>query len=97
MSFVERSVRRQKTSALHLFMGLHRVTQKRLFDDESPDTHTHTLTMTIHTEAKINLKMAPNWLWNRFPGELGTAFGIALRSILKMLRDAVQGSPEVQL
>jgi hypothetical protein len=41
--------------------------------------------MTIYTEAKINLKMAPNRPNNRFPGE----FCIALRSILKMMRNAV--------
>jgi hypothetical protein len=34
--------------------------------------------------------MAPNWPYNRFPGE----FGIALRSILKMLRNAVPNSPD---
>ncbi len=47
-----------------------------------------THTMTIHTEAKINLKMAHNWRDNLSPG----GFGTALRSIFKMLRNAVPNS-----
>ncbi len=48
-----------------------------------------THTMTIYTEAKRNRKMPPNWPENRSPGEFGTA----LRSILKMLHNAVPNSP----
>ena len=45
--------------------------------------------MNIYTEAKINLKAAPDWPKNLSPGEFGTA----LRSIFKMLRKAVSNSP----
>ena len=45
-------------------------------------------TTTIYTEAKINHKMSPNWPWSRSPVE----FGSALRSILKMLHNAVPNS-----
>ena len=48
-----------------------------------------THTMTIYTAAKINRKMGPNWPETRSPGEVGTA----LRSIFKMLRNAVPNSP----
>ena len=48
-----------------------------------------TRTMTIYTEAKINWKMAPNLPKNRSPG----GFGTAVRSILKMLRNAVPNCP----
>jgi hypothetical protein len=47
-----------------------------------------TQTMTIYSEAKLNLTMTPNWPKNRSPGEFGTA----VRSILKMLRNAMPNS-----
>ncbi len=49
-----------------------------------------TQTMTIYTEAKINRKMAPKLaLRIGLPGR----FVIALRSILKRLRNAVPNTP----
>ena len=43
----------------------------------------------IYTQAKINPKMAPDWPQNPSPGEVG----IALRRILKMLRNTMPNSP----
>jgi hypothetical protein len=44
--------------------------------------------MTIYTKATIDRKMAPTWPENRLPREIG----IALHSILNMLRNAVPNS-----
>ncbi len=48
-----------------------------------------TRTKPIKAEAKKNRKMATDWPWGRDAVELGTA----LRSIVKMLRNAVPKSP----
>ena len=55
----------------------------------APMERVETFTMTTYTEAKINRKMTPNWPPNRSPGELG----IVLRSIFKMLPNAMPSSP----
>ncbi len=46
-------------------------------------------TVTGHTEVRMDRKMALNWPENWSPGEFGTA----LRSIFKMLRNAMPNSP----
>ena len=50
-------------------------------------------TMTIYNEAKTSREMVPDWDYDWFPGD----FGIALRSIFKMMHNTMPSPPFRQI